>query len=66
MFNITNGDLFRLNELWPKIANYFGLGPAPPLQMSLDIVMMNKEQLWNKMVEDLRLALVNAMIIPYT
>lgn len=25
-FNITNGYLFRLNELWPKIANYFGFG----------------------------------------
>jgi hypothetical protein len=43
--------LFRWNELWPKIAHYFGLETAPPLQMSLDVVMADKEQLWNKMVE---------------
>lgn len=28
-FNITNGDLFRWNELWPKIASSFGLDTAP-------------------------------------
>ncbi|KFN02468.1 putative nAD-dependent epimerase/dehydratase [Bacillus clarus] len=50
-FNITNGDLFRWNELWPKIAQYFGLETAPPLPMFLDVVMADKEHLWNKMVE---------------
>ncbi|MCM3627754.1 SDR family oxidoreductase [Paenibacillus glycanilyticus] len=50
-FNITNGDLFRWNELWPKIAAYFGLETAPPLPMSLDIVMADKEPLWNAMVD---------------
>ncbi|MDR6878837.1 SDR family oxidoreductase [Bacillus sp. 3255] len=50
-FNITNGDLFRWNELWPKIAQYFDMETAPPLQMSLNVVMADKEQLWNKMVE---------------
>ncbi len=56
-FNITNGDLFRWNELWPKIAKYFGLETAPPLQMSLEVVMADKEGLWNAMVE--KHALVN-------
>lgn len=50
-FNITNGDLFRWNELWPKIARYFGLDTAPPLPMSLDVIMVDKEELWNTMVE---------------
>ncbi|MCL6606303.1 MAG: SDR family oxidoreductase [Paenibacillus sp.] len=50
-FNITNGDLFRWNELWPKIAQYFDLETAPPLQMSLDVVMADKEHLWSNMVE---------------
>ncbi|MBB5178807.1 nucleoside-diphosphate-sugar epimerase [Planomicrobium koreense] len=50
-FNITNGDLFRWEELWPKIADYFGLGTAPPLPMSLDVVMSDKEELWNAMVK---------------
>ncbi|WP_053376883.1 SDR family oxidoreductase [Paenibacillus sp. FJAT-27812] len=50
-FNITNGDLFRWNELWPKIAASFGLETAPPLQMSLEEVMADKEELWSSMVE---------------
>lgn len=49
-FNITNGDLFRWNEMWPKIAASFDLEMAPPLPMSLDTVMADKEALWNKMV----------------
>ncbi|MNN74110.1 hypothetical protein D3C81_1902740 [compost metagenome] len=50
-FNITNGDLFRWNELWPKIAAYFELETAPPLQMSLSVVMEDKEQLWEAMIK---------------
>lgn len=50
-FNITNGDLFRWNELWPKIAAFFDLETAPPLPMSLEVVMSDKEGLWNSMVE---------------
>ncbi|WP_183576760.1 SDR family oxidoreductase [Mucilaginibacter sp. X5P1] len=46
-FNITNGDLFRWNDLWPKIARYFSLETAPPLQMLLQTVMADKEPLWN-------------------
>lgn len=50
-FNITNGDLFRWNEMWPKIAAFFDLETAPPLQMSLETVMADKEPLWKAMVE---------------
>ena len=49
-FNITNGDLFRWNEMWPKIAAMFDLEVAPPLPMSLDVVMADKEALWSRMV----------------
>ncbi len=49
-FNITNGDLFRWNEMWPKIAAYFELDSAPPLPMSLDVIMADKEPLWHDMV----------------
>src|SRR5215217_2593334 len=48
-FNINNGDLFRWSELWPKIARYFELEVAPPLPMSLDVVMADKEPLWKTM-----------------
>lgn len=50
-FNINNGDLFRWNEMWPKIVRYFDLEVAPPLPMSLDVVMTDKEPLWNAMIE---------------
>ncbi len=46
-YNIANGDLFRWSELWPQIAKYFELEVAPPLPMSLDVVMADKEELWN-------------------
>ena len=54
-FNITNGDLFRWNELWPRIARYFGLESAPPLQMSLQMVMADKSPLWKRMQEKYKL-----------
>ena len=50
-FNITNGDLFRWNEMWPFIADYFALDVAPPLPLSLDTVMADKEPLWRAMGE---------------
>ena len=56
-FNINNGDLFRWSELWPKIAAYFDLDTAPPLPMSLEVVMADKEPLWNTMVQRYGLAL---------
>ena len=55
-FNIANGDLFRWNEMWPKIARYFELETAPPLPMSLNVVMADKEELWNRMTEKYGLA----------
>ncbi|MGW6279254.1 SDR family oxidoreductase [Kribbella sp. NPDC055071] len=48
-FNITNGDLFRWNELWPSLAGWFGLEVAPPLQLSLVDVMADKEPVWKQM-----------------
>ena len=50
-FNINNGDLFRWSELWPKIARWFDLETAPPLPMSLNVVMADKEPLWRAMTE---------------
>ena len=50
-FNINNGDLFRWSELWPKIARRFDLEVAPPLPMSLNVVMADKEPLWRAMIE---------------
>lgn len=55
-FNITNGDLFRWSEMWPKIARFFGMETAPPLPMSLDVVMADKEPLWQAMKQKYGLA----------
>ncbi|RZK95768.1 MAG: SDR family oxidoreductase [Rhodococcus sp. (in: high G+C Gram-positive bacteria)] len=49
-FNVNNGDLFRWNEMLPKIANFFELDVAPPLPMSMDVVMADKEPVWNGLV----------------
>jgi nucleoside-diphosphate-sugar epimerase len=50
-FNIANGDLFRWNDLWPKIARFFDLDVAPPLPMPLETVMADKAPLWQAMVQ---------------
>ncbi len=50
-YNITNGDMFRWSSMWPKIAAFFGLEVAPPLEMSLAEIMADKEPLWNSMIE---------------
>lgn len=49
-FNITNGDLFRWSEMWPKIAASFDLEVGPPLPMALATIMGDKEALWNDII----------------
>ena len=50
-FNITNGDIFRWESMWPKIAAFFDLDTAPPLPMSLASIMEDKEGIWDSMVD---------------
>lgn len=50
-FNINNGDLFRWSGLWPRIARYFDMEVEAPLPMQLEVVMADKESLWNTMME---------------
>lgn len=50
-FNISNGDLFRWSDLWPKIAAYFDIPLAVPLPMQLQTVMTDKKVLWENMQE---------------
>ncbi|MDF2797323.1 MAG: NAD-dependent dehydratase [Devosia sp.] len=54
--NITNGDLFRWSEMWPRIAAYFTMEVAPPLPMNLSTIMNDKGPLWADMVARLGLA----------
>lgn len=50
-YNITNGDFFRWEHLWPKIAGLFGLETAPVRQLDLTTQMADKASLWADIVQ---------------
>ena len=49
-YNITNGDYFRWCNLWPGIAEVFGMPWAEPQTISLTAQMADKAALWDVMV----------------
>ena len=49
-FNITNGDLIRWENTWPKIANYFNMESGPRRQISLVNYMADKGPVWDRIV----------------
>jgi nucleoside-diphosphate-sugar epimerase len=51
IFNITNGDYFRWQFMWPRIAKAFQMETAEPVPMSLKVYMADKGPLWAKMTE---------------
>ena len=50
IFNLTNGDQFRWQHLWPRIARMFGMEWADPIPMPLATYMADKAPLWERMV----------------
>jgi hypothetical protein len=50
-FNITNSDLIRWQNLWPKFANFFGMELAPPRHINLARSMADKGPIWEAIVE---------------
>lgn len=50
-FNITNGELERWENLWPAIADCFGIRPGPVQTISLARFMADKESLWARLCE---------------
>ena len=50
-FNITNSDLIRWQNLWPRFANFFGMELAPPRHINLARSMADKGPVWEKIVE---------------
>jgi nucleoside-diphosphate-sugar epimerase len=56
VFNITNGDTFRWQNLWPVLTDFFGLRHAEPRTISLVDFMADKAPVWERIVErhDLR------------
>jgi nucleoside-diphosphate-sugar epimerase len=51
IFNITNGDYFRWQFMWPKIAKAFRMEVAEPVPMPLKVYMADKAPLWSTMTE---------------
>ena len=49
IFNITNGDYFRWEHLWPRLAADFGMEAVPPVPMPLAGYMADKGSLWEDM-----------------
>lgn len=55
-FNITNGDLFRWSNIWPRIAALFDMESGAPGAPSLSEFMADKEPAWNAVVAREKLA----------
>ncbi len=50
-YNITNGDLFRWENVWPRLAAFFGLEPGPQRHFSLQEFMVDKANAWDRIVK---------------
>jgi nucleoside-diphosphate-sugar epimerase len=50
-YNITNGDYFRWQHVWPRIAAVFGMPSADPEPHALAEFMSDKAPLWDAMVK---------------
>jgi len=50
-FNITNGDVYIWQNLWPRIAALFDMPHAEPNPFSLGRVMPENEHIWDRIVE---------------
>lgn len=60
IFNITNGDYFRWQHMWPRIAKMFGMEVADPVPTPLTVYMKDKAGLWERIVRE-----HNLQAIPY-
>jgi len=57
IYNITNGDLFRWSNAWPRVARYFGLEVGQTLNIDLPLFMRDKRSLWAELARKHGLAL---------
>jgi nucleoside-diphosphate-sugar epimerase len=57
-FNVVNGDIFRWQWMWSRIANWFGLEPAPfdGTVRPLAVQMKDDAPIWRKIAERAHLA----------
>jgi nucleoside-diphosphate-sugar epimerase len=50
IFNITNGDVFRWDQIFPKVAQTFGIECVEPQTFRLTDAMKDKGAVWDNMV----------------
>jgi nucleoside-diphosphate-sugar epimerase len=55
-YNLTNGDIFRWNQVWPAFARYFDMPLAEPQTLDLARYMADKGPLWQRMTAKYGLA----------
>ena len=55
VFNLTNGDFFRWQHLWPQFAEFYGLELGDVQTISLREFMADKEPVWQRIVAKHRL-----------
>ena len=71
VYNFTNGDFLRWENLWPKIARFFDMEPGRVQSISFKTFMSDKESLWSTIRQKHGLAslsldqLVNARFADY-
>jgi hypothetical protein len=51
LFNVTNGDTFRWQHMWPRIAKMLGMEIADPVPFTLTTYMADKESVWDAIVK---------------
>lgn len=49
-FNVTNGDFIRWENVWPQVADYFGLPCGRVRTLQLEQMMADKAPLWQRIV----------------
>jgi len=49
-FNITNGDLIRWQNVWPRLSAFFDMPLAPPRSIKLVQEMADKGPVWDALV----------------
>jgi hypothetical protein len=49
-FNVTNGDFFRWESLWPVFARYFDMELGPVKTIDMAAMMPRKRGVWNEIV----------------
>ena len=55
-FNVTNGDVYSLRNVWPVVADAFGMEPGDDVPMSLAAGLPEREPEWRGLVDRFGLA----------